>query len=161
MITIALSGADKADARWADFLARLQQGLAQAMSDVADNLLARVAEKLGGGVMQRRSGRLAAAVEAEVAIAPNAVSVSVGFDRQQAPYGAIQEYGGTTRAHIIAVKSARALAFTVGDRLAFAKTVHHPGSVIPARSFLRASLADMAGEGRDVLALSVGSALDA
>ena len=126
-----------------------------------DDLLARVAEKLGGGVLQRRSGRLAAAVDGGGGDAPNAVSVSVGFDPAQVPYGAIQEFGGTTRAHIIAAKSARALAFTAGDRLVFAKrciirarSCRRARSCVPRSRIWRARRSDE-------LALSVGAALDA
>jgi len=62
------------------------------------------------------------------------------------PYGAIQEFGGTTRAHLIAAKQAKALAFSLGGQLVFAKRVNHPGSRIPAHSFLRSALAELAPE---------------
>lgn len=67
-------------------------------------------------------------------------------------YAAIQEFGGKTRPHIIKPKYKKALrwvssqgAFVAikGRRLrtntiyAFAKEVHHPGSNIPARPYMR------------------------
>ena len=61
-------------------------------------------------------------------------------------YAAIQEFGGRTAAHDIVPDKARALAFVVAGRRVFARIVHHPGSTLPARSYLRSSLADMAGE---------------
>jgi phage gpG-like protein len=161
MITVSLVGADKIAARWASFDQRIKQGLEQAMTRLGDELEARVLDNLGGLVLQRRSGRLAAAQEAVVTSDAGAVSVGVGFDPSEVPYGAIQEYGGTTRAHLIAAKRGSALAFTVGDRLVFAKRVQHPGSVIPERSYLRAALADLAGEGSDEIASSVSEAVDA
>ncbi len=110
------------------------------MTGLGTALAARVQDNLGGAVLARRSGRLAAAQETRIEAGGDAVSVSVGFDPGQVPYGAIQEFGGTTRAHLIAAKNAFALAFTAGDRLVFAKRVNHPGSRIPERSFLRSAL---------------------
>lgn len=161
MITLSLTGTDTLAARWASFDPRITQGLEQAMTRLGDALEALVLDNLGGLVLQRRSGRLAAAQQAVVTSAAGTVSVGVGFDPQEVPYGAIQEFGGTTRAHLIVAKSARALAFTVGDRLVFAKRVQHPGSVVPERSFLRAALAEMAGEGSDEIAASVRAVTDA
>jgi hypothetical protein len=78
--------------------------------------------------------------------------LSVGFDPAEVPYGAIQEYGGTTRAHLIQAKNAKALAFTVGGGLRFARRVQHPGSRIPERSFLRSALAAIAPQAQAELA---------
>ena len=137
------------------------RGSSRRCSSIGDDLEALVLDKLGGLVLQRRSGRLADAQQAIVTSDGGAVAVSVGFDPQLVPYGAIQEFGGTTRAHLIEAKRGFALAFTVGDRLVFAKRVQHPGSVLPERSFLRSSLAEMAGDGSDEIATSVREALDA
>lgn len=161
MITMTLAGADKLAARWAGFDQRMRQGLEQAMARLGEDLASRVGDKLGGAVLQRRSGRLAAAQQAVVTSDGAAVAISVGFDPRQVPYGAIQEYGGTTRAHLIEAKGGRALTFTMGDRLVFAKRVQHPGSVIPERSFLRAALAEMAGAGSDAIAATARKAIDA
>lgn len=69
------------------------------------------------------------------------------------PYLAIQEYGGVTSPHDIFPVNAQVLAFfgqssaqfkLGGDAtgpLVFAKAVHHPGSVMPERSYLRYALA--------------------
>lgn len=70
-------------------------------------------------------------------------------------YAAIQEFGGQTRPHIIRPRYKKFLRFASssgqfmtikGRRLktntiyAFAKEVHHPGSKIPARPYLRPAL---------------------
>ncbi|QBH95471.1 phage virion morphogenesis protein [Limnobaculum zhutongyuii] len=47
-------------------------------------------------------------------------------------YAAIQNNGGTTRPHVIRPRNKKALAFSGR----FAKKVNHPGSKIPARTFL-------------------------
>jgi phage gpG-like protein len=58
-------------------------------------------------------------------------------------YAAIQEYGGRTPAHVIEPKNKKALAFEIGDETIIRRQVHHPGSVMPERSFLRSALRDM------------------
>jgi phage gpG-like protein len=161
MISVTLAGGDQRAARWAGFSERIRQGLERVMQQIGNDLEARVLDTLCGSVLQRRSGRLAAAQLTIVTSGGGAVAVSVGFDPQLVPYGAIQEFGGTTRAHLIEAKRGVALAFTAGDRLALAKRVQHPGSVLPERSFLRSSLAELAGEGSDEVATSVREALDA
>jgi phage gpG-like protein len=145
---VSLAGAARLIARFEEAGARLGTGLGTAGARIGARLAGRVADKLGGAVLHRRSGRLAAAQETTVTISASALAVAVGFDPRAVPYGAIQEYGGTTRAHLIAAKAARALRFSLAGELAFAKSVHHPGSRIPARSFLRSSLAEEADAAR-------------
>jgi phage gpG-like protein len=62
------------------------------------------------------------------------------------PYAAIQEFGGKTAAHQIIAANAKALAFRAGGDQIFRRRVDHPGSAIPARSYLGSSLADMRDE---------------
>jgi phage gpG-like protein len=139
---ISLSGAARIVARFETFGARLGARLGPVASGIGARLEGRVHDKLGGSVLHRRSGRLDAAQSMIVTARAGTISVSVGFDPRDVSYGAIQEYGGTTKAHLIAAKNARALRFSLGDQLAFAKRVNHPGSRIPARSFLRSSLVE-------------------
>lgn len=152
MIQFRLDG----DAAIADRLrampARVHDRLVATMQRLGVDLKARVDENLSGAVLHRRSGRLAAAQRVEIDDDGAQVTLSVGFDPTEVPYGAIQEYGGTTRAHLIEAKNAKALAFTVGGRLRFAKRVQHPGSKIPERSFLRSALAAIAPRALDALA---------
>ncbi|HUB94286.1 MAG TPA: hypothetical protein VL993_00125 [Stellaceae bacterium] len=142
MIKLTLN--DRVGPRLAGVDARARERLGTVMAALGDALMGRVQDNLGGAVLARRSGRLAAAQESRTTAAGDAISVSVGFDASDVPYGAIHEYGGTTRAHLIAARDAFALAFTVGDRLVFAKYVNHPGSHMPERSFLRSALASVA-----------------
>ncbi len=143
MIETDISGSDEVVARLSGFPAALHDRLLATMERLGIALQAAVVAKLSGEVLQRRSGRLADAQHWRIDDAGDTIAISVGFDPDEVPYGAIQEYGGTTRAHLIAARHAQALAFTVGGRLAFAKHVNHPGSRIPARSFLRSALAEM------------------
>ena len=59
------------------------------------------------------------------------------------PYADIQEYGGRTSPHDIVPVKAQALRFMMEGKTVFAKIVHHPGSLIPERSYLRSALSDM------------------
>ncbi|MDE2467771.1 MAG: hypothetical protein KGL35_03275 [Bradyrhizobium sp.] len=78
------------------------------------------------------------------------------------PYLAIQEYGGVTSPHDIFPVNASVLAFmspgsavfkegsTSGD-MVFTRVVHHPGSVMPERSYMRYALAQRRSSIRDSL----------
>lgn len=67
----------------------------------------------------------------------------------------IHEFGGTIPPHQIVPDKARALAFLVGGKQAFAARVQLPAVTMPERSYMRASLAEMAEEIRDELGATV------
>ena len=144
--SLLVEGLDRLDARLADLPAAVRAAL-QAKADLlAAALTAHVVnDKLSGQVLAVRSGRLRAAIASDVAIDGDAVRARV-FVGPGVKFAAIQEFGGRTAAHDIVPDKARALAFVVAGRRVFARIVHHPGSTLPARSYLRSSLADMAGE---------------
>ena len=54
-------------------------------------------------------------------------------------YAAIHQFGGTTKAHVIKARAGGVLAWGGGK---FAKSVNHPGSVIPARPYLGIAAGD-------------------
>jgi phage gpG-like protein len=124
------------------------QAVQNALLDRADalrsTLEARIQQKLSGEVLQTRSGALAASIISAIENDGSATSVSISGTG--VPYAAIQEFGGKTAAHDIVAVKAKALAFSVGGDHIFAKSVHHPGSTIPARSYLGSSLAEMSDE---------------
>jgi phage gpG-like protein len=55
-------------------------------------------------------------------------------------YAAIHELGGRTRPHEIRPRRGRALRWLGRDGMVFARRVRHPGSVIPARPYLRPAI---------------------
>jgi phage gpG-like protein len=58
-----------------------------------------------------------------------------------AVYGRIHELGGTTGARTITARNARFLRFKGADgNWLFRRSVHHPGSKIPARPYLRPAI---------------------
>ncbi len=98
-------------------------------------------EKLSGQVLHARTGRLRRSISSRVEETPIAVygkAVSSG----DVKYGAIHEFGGQTKPHVIEAKG-KALAFMMGGKMRFAKKVNHPGSKMPTRSYMRSSLKDM------------------
>lgn len=104
-------------------------------------LEARIQQKLSGHVLQSRSGALAASIASSIGESGSAVAVSTLSSG--VAYAAIQELGGKTAAHDAVAVKAKALALSAGGGEIFAKRAHHPGSTIPARSYLGSSLLDM------------------
>jgi phage gpG-like protein len=104
-----------------------------------------VADKLQGQVLNHRSGALGRSIQ-QVTETHGDVAEGRVFSAGDVKYAAIHEFGGKTPAHDIFPKKAEALAFMMGGEQVFAKVVHHPGSVIPERSYMRSGLYDMAEE---------------
>lgn len=101
-------------------------------------------DKLHGQMLNRRSGRLANAVERTVETKGDSIAGQV-FVNDSVRYAAILEHGGSTRPHDIVPDKAKALAFVAGGKQIFARIVHHPGSRFPARPYLASALSDEAG----------------
>jgi phage gpG-like protein len=146
MFSVSITG-DAALAQRLDGLpAAALAAVAAKSAALADQLLALVRSKLSGGVLQSRTGALAASVTVDgprITSTGVVTTLSAGGDLK---YAAIQEFGGVTSPHEILPSRAKALAFVAGGETVFAKHVHHPGSHIPARSYLRSSLAEMGAE---------------
>jgi phage gpG-like protein len=104
-----------------------------------------ITEKLHGQVLKQRSGKLARSIQQESHTEGETVIGTV-FSSGDVKYARIHEYGGKTPPHDIVPDKAGALAFMMGGKMVFARVVHHPGSVMPERSFLRSSLAEQAEE---------------
>jgi phage gpG-like protein len=116
--------------------------------------------KLSGQVLQMRTGALRDSIVSQIVDDGDVISVQVSSSGD-VKYAAIQEFGGKTGAHDILPDKAKALAFLVGGVQVFAKVVHHPGSTIPERSYLRSTLADMKDEILDGLTDAVQQGLNA
>lgn len=140
MLSFALSGDEALDARLDAFAGTLGDALAAKAETLALALADAVKlDKLSGQVLAARSGALRDSIAAEVAADGDAVVATVGSVGELS-YAAIQEYGGKTGAHEILPVKAKALAFVAGGAMRFAARVERPGSAIPARSYLRATL---------------------
>ncbi len=128
-----------------EFDAQAVQGALLGKADALRGTLeARIQQKLSGDVLQTQSGALAASILSS--IENNGSDLSVSISSAGVPYAAIQEFGGKTAAHDIIAVNGKVLAFSAGGSQVFARSVHHPGSTIPARSYLGSSLAEMRDE---------------
>jgi phage gpG-like protein len=137
---------------------RVRQALAAKAVFLAAALQARIQQKLSGGVLNTRSGALLRSITATIDDSGAAITVRIaaGADIK---YAAIHEFGGTIPPHEIVPNKAKALAFLVGGKQVFAKRVNLPAVTMPERSYLRSSLAEMAGEIAEGLREAVGEAM--
>ena len=136
----------------------LRANLLARAETLAQGMTAKIAdEKLSGQVLNEKSGHLKASISARVEETGDAISarISAGADL---PYAAIQEYGGTTKAHVIEAANGKVLAFAQGGKTQFFPHVNHPGSVIPEHDFMRSSLGEMQDEIETQFAQAVSDA---
>lgn len=119
---------------------RLRDELYTAMKTVMFDLQSYIqTNKLSGQVLNRRSGTLSRSFTNDVEQGENIIEGTTG---PNTPYARIQEYGGQTAPHVIEARNVKALMFTAGGKTLFRRLVHHPGSRIPERSYMRTALAE-------------------
>lgn len=95
-------------------------------------------QKLTGQVLKTgKTGHLRQSIAPALTMEDQGLTAQVGTNLV---YARIHEYGGMTRAHVIQARNKKALAFQVGGQGLVRKSVQHPGSKMPERSFLRSSL---------------------
>lgn len=161
MFSITLDGADQLGARLDDLPDAVRAAVRAKAADLAERLRAHIADdKLSGQVLQAKTGALRASIGADVTIDADRIAARV-FSAGDLKYARIQEYGGRTPAHEILPMKAKVLAFIAGGGTVFARRVQHPGSTIPAHSYLRSGLADMAGTITNEMKATVTDALAA
>jgi HK97 gp10 family phage protein len=145
MITVELVG-DKELVAKLNFLPdKLRRALARKLTASALTMVANVKRKLSGTVLNVRTGNLRDSIEYTLNESATSVEAKV-FSGKSVKYAAIHEFGGQTSPHDIYPAKAQALAFMMGGKQVFAKVVHHPGSKIPERSYMRSTLGDMREE---------------
>jgi phage gpG-like protein len=134
-----------------------------ALADQAEtaqaDLEARIRGKLSGEVLHVRSGALLGSINTEVEDDDGSINITAGSSG--VPYAAILEHGGKTAAHEIVAVKAKALAFLMGGARVFAKSVHHPGSLIRAYAYLSGTLDEAAGDMEANLTHAIYAALGA
>lgn len=137
---------------------RLRDALADKAGALAAALQSRIQQKLSGGVLNQKSGALARSITATIDDGPGDVSATLATS-PDIKYAAIHEYGGMIPPHQIVPDKAKALAFLVGGKRAFAARVNLPAIAMPERSYMRSSLAEMADEIADELSDAVAAAM--
>ena len=146
MLNVTLVGDRELVAKFDAMPQRVHDALLAKVTALALKLEDKVkSEKLSGQVLNVKTGALRRSIFETVT--DNATSV-IGkvASSGDVKYAAIHEFGGTIPAHDIYPVNAKALAFMLGGKQVFASVVHHPGSVMPERSYLRSSLDDMRDE---------------
>lgn len=114
-------------------------------------------DKLSGQVLKNQSGTLRRSITPAV---KTAGAVLTGEVATNIEYAAIHEYGGRTKPHDIFPRKGRALAFMMGGKKVIVKSVHHPGSVFPERSFMRTALNEMQPEIRSAFEAAVSEVIN-
>ena len=142
LLNISVSGDKELTARLAGLPAKMHEALLRKVTGLSLMLEAKVKGKLSDDVLNVKTGALRRSIFSAVEDEASAVYGKVGSSGD-VKYAAIQEFGGKTAAHDIIPTKAQALAFMMEGKQIYAKIVHHPGSQIPERSYLRSSLEDM------------------
>jgi phage gpG-like protein len=124
---------------------RVRQALSRKATMLAAALQGKIQQKLSGTVLNARTGALARSIVATVDDTGADIAVRIG-PSADIKYAAIHEFGGTIPPHEIVPNKAKALAFAAGGKQIFAKRVNLRAVTMPERSYLRSSLAEMAGE---------------
>ena len=106
---------------------------------LAAELQAKIQQKLSGTVLNRKSGALARSIVATVDDASANISVSI-VTSGDIKYAAIHEFGGIIPPHEIVPDKAKALAFVIGGKQAFATRVNLP-AITHAGALLHALVA--------------------
>ena len=107
-----------------------------------------VKQGLQGAVLKYRSGELYASIYGNVVDNQSEITgkVASSASSKAAPYARIQEFGGTTKPHVIEAVNGKALRFNMGGKEVFFTKVNHPGSVIPAAHYIGGPFDAMKGE---------------
>lgn len=132
--------ADRAIARNRERLERVPQKLGQIVTLLTLKLLAAVQTR--APVL---TGKLRRSIFQEITLNPYQALGKV-YVSPDTPYARIQEYGGTTPPHDIFPNKASVLAFMIGGKQIFARSVHHPGSKIPALRYVHGPFEEMKPE---------------
>ncbi|MGA2412661.1 MAG: phage virion morphogenesis protein [Candidatus Binataceae bacterium] len=155
---LQLSLNDGVSATLAAIPERLRDTLSSKATALAAELQAKIQQKLSGAVLNQKSGALARSIATTVD--DSSANVSVSIATGDIPYAAIHEFGGVIPPHQIVPDKAKALAFILGGKQAFAARINLPAITMPERSYMRSSLAEMADEIREGLSEAVAEALD-
>lgn len=141
----AISGAAAALTRLNAVRVGVPARLAARIDSLATALQDGIVGKLSGEVLHRRSGRLAASIAIERADTGDSFAAIVGVTGPARAYAPVLEYGGTIsiRAHLRVMREAWGRPLKRGAETV---AVRAHSATYPARSFLRAALAERAPE---------------
>ena len=145
LLSLVLVGDREVIARFDEMPRVLRAVLKEKITSLALALESRVKAKLSGPVLHRVTSALYRSIFHTITESGDLIEGRVQSSGD-VKYARIHEFGGTTPPHDILPNKAKALAFVINGKQVFAKIVHHPGSRMPERSFLRSSFLEMREE---------------
>jgi phage gpG-like protein len=156
-LPIKIEGADAVAAKLALAPDKIKAAVRRAVEASAAGVMAGAKAKVSDDILHVKTGRLRRSIHYSMGGTDETPSAVIGTNVE---YAAIHEFGGQTRAHVIEALNAKVLAFKgpSGD-MVFAKRVHHPGSHMPERSFLRSTLGEQAQSIKDRITLAIKGSL--
>jgi len=156
-LPIKVEGADAVASKLELASAQIKAAVARAVAESAAEVTRGAKAKLSDDVLRVKTGRLRRSVHFSLGGTSEAPSATIGTNVE---YAGIHEFGGQTKAHLIEALNAKALAFkTATGETVFAKIVHHPGSKMPERSFLRSTLGEQERSIKDRIDQAIRGAL--
>lgn len=114
------------------------------MRIIAKKVEASVKHNLSGAKLNQKTGRLYNAVRTRVEEVDGRIEAEVYIE--DVPYAAIQERGGTTKAHLILPMNFKVLRWYQAGKYMFATRVFHPGATIPASQYMKDAYRQNAAE---------------
>lgn len=159
MLNIRVTGSDDVARRFSGMPESVRRALLSRVLSLSIQLETYIkTQKLSGQVLKTVTGRLKRSIQHKITDNGSEIIGKV-FSSGDVPYAAIHEFGGKTSPHTITPVKAKALAFMMEGKQVFAAVVHHPGSRIPMRSYMRSSMSDMRQQIRSELEQAVRSAV--
>jgi phage gpG-like protein len=149
VITAEIINGKQAPRAMRNAMAVVDSALERAVVKLAIKMTALVKQKLSGEVLNVRTNRLRGSIHYEIQKGDNSVTATVGTN---VVYAKTHELGLTIPAHIVQARRGAALKFQMGGKVMFRKRVTIPAVKMPKRSFLEASLRQMAPEIQATLA---------
>jgi phage gpG-like protein len=156
-LVISVTGGPEVSARLVRASDTVKAKVARAVEASAADVLAGAKAKVSDDVLHVKTGRLRRSLHYVMVGDRDHPAAIVGTNVE---YAHIHEFGGQTKAHIIEAVNGKVLAFMgKGGDMVFRKLVHHPGSKMPERSFLRSALTERAGSIKARILAAVGESL--
>ncbi len=152
MITAEITNGKQLPSAMRNAAGALDSALERAVTRLAIKMTALVKQKLSGEVLNVRTNRLRGSIHYEIQKGDGNVTATVGTN---VVYAKTHELGLTIPAHIVQARRGAALKFEMGGKVMFRKRVNIPAVKMPKRSFLEASLRQMAPEIESTLAAEV------
>lgn len=143
VVNVTVEGDQEVRSRFAGLPAEIMDGIRDELEKQLVLLQRHIVEdKLSGQVLNVQTGALRRSIQIEPVQVSGYTARGAVYSSGDVKYAAIHEFGGRTPPHDIYPKQAQALAFAMGGETIFAKVVHHPGSQMPERSYMRTALAE-------------------